>query len=94
MIRSKRHTVRTPSDAYDFVPLSHESDGMLGQPATQHLSTIPDIAARSGDGHWDVFVRNALWRLGVAMCKGDANLHASRHEKLQLPEFQPGGAVW
>ena len=59
-------------DAYDFVPLSHESFGRLGRPAMELLNKLADTAVRCGDVRRDVFVTNALRRLSVGLCKGNA----------------------
>ena len=78
-------------DAYDFVPLSHETFGRLGRPAMAHLGALADIACRSGDVRRDAFVRNALRRLSVAMCKGNAHILRVGMQKLARVS---GGAVW
>lgn len=78
-------------DAYDFVPLSQESYGRLGRPAMEHLNMLADVAERSGDVRRDRFVRNALRRLSVAMCKGNA--HVLRMGMQRLAKVS-GGAVW
>ena len=59
-------------DAYDFVPLSHESYGRLGKPAMAHLNKLAEVAARCGEVSHGAFVTNALRRLSVALCKGNA----------------------
>ena len=57
----------------------------------EHLSKLADIADRSGDVRRDIFVRNALRRLSVAMCKGNANILRVGMQKLARVS---GGAVW
>ena len=59
-------------DAYDFVPLTHESFGRLGEPAMRYLNKLADIAVRCGDVSRSAFVTMALRRLSVAMCRGNA----------------------
>ena len=59
-------------DAYSFVPLSHETYGRLGQPAIDHMNRVATVASRCGTVKRALFVTNALRRLSVALCKGNA----------------------
>ena len=59
-------------DAYSFVPLSHETHGRLAQPAMNHLHRLAEVASRCGKVNRALFVTNALRRLSVALCKGNA----------------------
>ena len=59
-------------DAYSFVPLSHETHGRLGRPAMNHLNRLAEVASRCGKVNRALFVTNALRRLSVALCKGNA----------------------
>ena len=63
---------RHDPDAYDFVPLSHESYGRMSPRAMEHLNHLADVAVRCGEVRRAVFVTNALRRLSVALCKGNA----------------------
>lgn len=89
----------TQPDAYDFALLPHEPYGRLGRPAMehlsmlamQHLSRLADILGRSGDFQRDLFVRNALRGLRVALWKGNATYSATGMPKLARGS---GGVVW
>lgn len=56
---------------YAFVPLSIETYGRLGKPAMQLLNTLGDRAAEGGADK-SAFVTNALRRLSMALCRGNA----------------------
>ena len=59
-------------DAYSFVPLSHETHGRLGQPAMGHLNRLATVVSWCGTVKRTLFATNALRRLSVALCKGNA----------------------
>ena len=68
----------TTPDAYRFVLLSHETHGRLGQPAMDHFNRLAEVAKQcvsewcGGRRYRGVFLTNALRRLSVALCKGNA----------------------
>jgi hypothetical protein len=71
----KRKYLSADPNGYQFVPLSMESFGRLGEPAMQLLNRL-SIAATEGRTLLDkgVFVRSALSELSVGLCKGNALL--------------------
>ena len=73
--RQKRDAYRLHDpDAYDFVPLTHESYGRLGKPAMAHLNSIAEVASRCGKVDKKVFIVNALRQMSVALYKGNAEI--------------------
>jgi hypothetical protein len=68
------HYVRAGvGEAYDLVPLSVGSFGRLGKPAMALLNALADVAAFGGGVCKSALVTSALWRLSVALCRGNCN---------------------
>lgn len=62
---------RAGSAVYRVVPLSHESYGRMGQPASRLLNELANIASGSGAVAKGAFVESALQELSVALCRGN-----------------------
>ena len=59
-----------------MVPLSHESYGRLGQPASQLLNELAILASSSGAVGKAHFVESALRELSVTLCRGNHRIVA------------------
>ena len=60
-----------------MVPLSHESYGRLGQPASQLLNELAILASSSGAVGKAQFVESALRELSVTLCRGNHRIVAA-----------------
>jgi len=68
---------RAGSAVYRMVPLSHESYGRLGQPASQLLNELAILASSSGAVGKAQFVESALRELSVTLCRGNHRIVAA-----------------
>ena len=84
-----KHMASEPG-IYQFVPLSVESYGRLGEPALQFLGELADSACSSGLVDRGLFVANAKKELGVALCRGNALLFQDCYGNLA----KASGAAW
>jgi hypothetical protein len=54
-----------------MVPLSHESYGRLGQPASKLLNELANLASSTGAVEKPRFVESALQELSISLCRGN-----------------------
>lgn len=62
------------SAVYRFVPLSHESFGRMGAPASRLLNELANCACSTGAVEKPRFVESALRELSVTLCRGNHRL--------------------
>ena len=72
-----RNYSRAGSFVYRMVPLSHESYGRLGQPASQLLNKLAVLASSSGALVKAQSVESALRKLSVTLCRGKHRIIAA-----------------
>jgi hypothetical protein len=65
------HDSAAGSNVYQFVPLSHESYGRLGQPAHRFLNELANIASSTGAADKGGFVESALRELSIGLCRSN-----------------------
>lgn len=65
------HYSRAGSAVYRMVPLSHESYGRLGQPASKLLNELANLASSTGAVEKPRFVESALQELSISLCRGN-----------------------
>jgi hypothetical protein len=68
---------RAGSAVYRMVPLSHESYGRLGQPASKFLNELANLASSSGAEEKSRFVESALQELSVSLARANHRLVAA-----------------
>ena len=76
-------------NGYAFTPLSHESCGRVGKPATQLLTSLAIAASAAGVVVKGDFVESALRELSVSLCRGNGVMYRSG---LQVFATLAGGA--
>ena len=76
-------------NGYAFTPLSHESYGRLGKPATQLLNSLAIAASAAGVVVKGDFVESALRELSVSLCRGNGVMY---RRGLQVFATLAGGA--
>ena len=69
--------IRSGSAVYTLVPLSHESYGCLGQPASKFLNELTNLASSTGALHKSLFIDSAWQELSVSLCCGNHRIVAA-----------------
>jgi hypothetical protein len=64
------HYRRAGSAVYRMVPLTQESYGRMGQPASKFLNELAELASSTGAVEKSRFVESALQELSIALCRG------------------------
>jgi hypothetical protein len=60
-----------------MVPLTHESYGRMGQPASKFLNELANLASSTGAVEKSRFVESALQALLIALCRGTHRIVAA-----------------
>lgn len=59
------------------LPLSHESYGHMGQPASRFLNEPAILASSTGAVEKRRFVQSSLWELSISLCRGNHRIVAA-----------------